>query len=222
MVYNGALIAAILAVSEPKAAFSLLRTRRLYYLVDDETEPSPPDPPKHTGRGFAPAPPIWNLGIGSGGAGRQWRDGGYSAGLNIDLAAVVINDRCGALGTDHDRVADIGRDAASDWLETLALIDGQIAESGLHYSGPGRAGDEQRATNAPCRKQTVPFRHETPDAPQGIDAFRYCNTGRQCRNRAGRFRLMCAYLATPNKYLQTKQIDLAAGSDCRKTPAAGS
>jgi hypothetical protein len=83
------------------------------------------------------------------------------------LAAIVINDSRAATWTNHNRVTDIGADTACGRPKSLALIDGEIAESGLHHSGPGRAGDEQRATNAPCGKQTALLHHEAPDAPQG-------------------------------------------------------
>jgi hypothetical protein len=40
--------------------------------------------------------------------------------LDIDLAAVTIDDRCGAAETHHDGVADIGLDATVDWVEALS------------------------------------------------------------------------------------------------------
>lgn len=66
-------------------------------------------------------------GIGSGGTGRQRRNSSDGARLHTDLAPIIIYDGCGTARTDHDRVADIGADAARDRLKSVALIDGQIA-----------------------------------------------------------------------------------------------
>jgi hypothetical protein len=47
--------------------------------------------------------------------------------LDIDLAAVVVDDRCAAPGGDHNGIADLGVDPAIDRLIALALIDGKVA-----------------------------------------------------------------------------------------------
>ena len=72
------------------------------------------------------------------GAGRQWRDSCYAAGPDINLAAVIVDHSRTATWADHDRVADIGGGAAGDRFKTLALIDGEIAESRLNHRGPRR------------------------------------------------------------------------------------
>ncbi len=102
-------------------------------------------------------PPVWidlaagrnviALGIGSRGAGRQRRDRSHCAGLNIDLAAIVINNRGAAARSNHDGVADIGDSSARDRLKTLTLIDGEIAVTRLDYRSPRGGGDEYRTTD---------------------------------------------------------------------------
>jgi hypothetical protein len=58
--------------------------------------------------------------------------------LDIDLAAITTDDRCGAAGTHLDGITDIGLDAAADWLEALTLIDREVALAGLDGGGPAR------------------------------------------------------------------------------------
>jgi hypothetical protein len=87
------------------------------------------------------------LRIRSGGTWRQRCNGKYGAGSDINFAAVVIDDGGAAAGTDHDRVADIGIHGGGDRLKSLALIDGQIAESRLDHGGPRRARGKHGTTN---------------------------------------------------------------------------
>ena len=51
--------------------------------------------------------PIIQLSVGARGARRQRRNGGDCAGLDIDLAAIVINNRCHAAETRNDGITNI-------------------------------------------------------------------------------------------------------------------
>jgi len=130
--------------------------RRPRYFVGNKADPTEPERPKCGGPrrpsavmglvGVALPRPL--LSIGTRGAGRQRRNGGYGAGLHIDPAAIVINDRGGAARSDHDRVADLGIGLPLDWFEAVALIDQQVALARLNDDSPGWAANEHRAANA--------------------------------------------------------------------------
>src|SRR5262249_32268957 len=87
-------------------------------------------------------------GIGSGGTGRQRCNSGDGARLHTDLASIVICDGCGTARTDHDRVADICVNAASNRLKAFALIDRQVAIAGLNSCGsPASAANDNGEPN---------------------------------------------------------------------------
>src|SRR5262249_33852044 len=135
---------------------NLLGARRSRDLEDDKTEPGPPDRPKRAilGIGLAVIPPVWILSIGSCGAGRQRRNSGHGARLDIDLAAIVVSTRCGAARTDHDGIAGIGGRAAVNRLKALTPTDGKVALARLDDGGPGWRTDQHRAANAQCADET--------------------------------------------------------------------
>jgi hypothetical protein len=101
-------------------------------------------------------------GIGSGGTGRQWRNSGDGARLHTDLAPIIICDGCSTARTDHDRVADIGVDAAGDRVKSSALIDGEIAIAWLDRGRPGRARHKHGAAKRYCAAKRTIIPHPPP------------------------------------------------------------
>jgi hypothetical protein len=100
-------------------------------------------------------------GIGSGGAGRQWCNSRDGARLHTDLAPIIIYDGCGTARTDHDRVADIGVNAADNRLKAFALIDGQIAIARLNDRSPRWARHEQGTAERDCAVNRTTLPHST-------------------------------------------------------------
>ena len=110
---------------------------------------------------------ILLLSIGARCARRQRRNGRNHSRLNIDPAAITIDNGCGATWAHHDGIADVAINAVVYWLEALALIDRKSALSWLNRCGPSRAAQEQGASKGQSTRVRRLAHHHAPHCRVG-------------------------------------------------------